>query len=476
MDKLQSKVLENFKEISSIPRCSGNEKCISDFIKEKLERMGLSPVQDEFNNIYVKKDASLGSENKKGVILQGHMDMVCEKALDSNHDFDKDPIELLVDGDNLYANKTTLGADDGIGVAMSLAILEEDIKHPEIEVLITTSEETGMDGARGFDKNRLTGRYLINIDSEEEGVLTAACSGGIEGEIAFRPEIEKLDKQNIYKLRISGLKGGHSGAQINRIHTNAIKLMGEILDKMRTAFEYRFIKAEGGTKHNAIPNLAQAYLAFSEDEDEINKVSEQVINEFVESNLKKEPDIEIKLEKIHENIDYSLSEDSFRRVLNMIQLLPHGIYTMMKDLEIPESSDNLAIFNADKEEVKATLSIRSSNIEKRDELMDKVDNVGEFIGAKVDFGEGYPGWEYKEKSELREILVKAYKEVSGKEMEVTAIHAGLECGLFVEKMPDLDAVSIGPDLHDIHTFKERLSISSAERVYEALKKSIEYLA
>lgn len=476
MDKLQSKVLENFKEISRIPRCSGNEKGISNFIKEKLKRMGLNPVQDEFNNIYVKKEASPGSEDKRGVILQGHMDMVCEKACDSDHDFDKDPIDLLVDGDNLYANKTTLGADDGIGVAMSLAILEEDIRHPEIEVLITTSEETGMDGARGFDKKTLTGRYLINIDSEEEGVLTASCSGGIEGEIAFRPEIEKLESKNIYKLRVSGLKGGHSGAQINRIHTNAIKLFGEILEKMRTAFDYKLIKAEGGTKHNAIPNQAQAILSFSEDEDEISEVSEQIINEFVESNLKKEPDIEIKLEKINENMDYSLSEDSFRRVLNMIQLLPHGINTMMKDLDIPESSDNLAIFNADKDQIKAILSIRSSNIEKREELMDKVENVGDFIGAKVNFGEGYPGWEFKEESELRDILLKAYKEVSGKDMEVTAIHAGLECGLFVEEIPDLDAVSIGPDLHDIHTYKERLSISSAERVYESLKKSIEYLA
>lgn len=474
----ENRVIENFLELSKIPRCSGNEKEVSNYLRDKYLKKGFNVKQDKAYNIYIQKEASEGNENKDGIIIQTHMDMVCVKTKDSNHDFSKDPIEVIFDKDIMTAKDTTLGADDGVGVAMALSLLEENIAHPALELLITTNEETGMDGAIEFDKSQLKGKYLINLDSDEEGIITSSCAGGVEGSLSLDVERKAIDNANstIYEINLFGLKGGHSGTEISEIHINSIKISFELLDKIRDKVAFDLIEFSGGTKHNAIPNSSTLLVAVNnEDQVEFEEAFNSIKDDFIELNLRREPDIEIVLEKSKEHRKVSITEESFKKINSLVQLLPHGVFTMDENMGIPESSDNFAILNVNPNGAKGNISIRSSSKERIEEIQERINSTVEYAGGNIQYNQGYPGWEYNPSSKLREELLKAYKTVTKEDAEVKGIHAGLECGLFAQANPELDIASIGPNLYDIHTVEERASLSSIDRVYKVVLETIKNL-
>lgn len=470
------KVFHYFYEINQIPRCSGDEKAIGERIKEMGRELGLEVQQDEAGNVAIRKPASPKYAKSPSVTLQGHMDMVCVKDENSAHDFTCEPIDMYVDGGWVRARGTTLGADNGIGVAMGMALLAEEEPMPALEVIVTTSEETGMDGAIGLKPEMITGDYLINIDSEEEGFMTAGCAGGSTGYIELPIEREKTDNKSFYRLKLDRLRGGHSGMQIREVSTTALKSLGEFLHKLAERVPYRLHDFASGDKHNAIPNAATATISIASDHfDSIHDAFEKTKEEMLEKLLKLEPDMRFTLEPL-ESANDALTADSATRLLNCIQLMPHGIYTMLADESGVETSDNFAVCRTGESSVQMVVSVRSSLELRRNELQQKIIDVCAIFGAKARFGDGYPAWEFEPKSHLREVFNAKYREMTGKDMEILVIHAGLECGLFAKKKPGLDMVSIGPDCLGAHTTKECLSVESVERTYALLKSVVKALA
>ncbi len=462
-----SNVFNNFVKLNKIPRCSNQEEEVSNYLKMFGESLGLTTIQDEFLNIYIKKPATIGYENHEGVILQAHMDMVCEKTEDSDHDFCKDPIEIRVEGDYVRANKTTLGADNGIGVALALDILENDtIAHPPIEVIITATEETGMDGVIGLSKDLLKGKKLINIDTEEEGTLIIGCAGGINSYLDLNIKRVEAETKKTVKISLSGLKGGHSGMTIGSNNINAIKLISEYIRKIKTEIPMSLFAINGGTKHNAIPSQAEITVGMdSDDLDKFKEVYTRITNEYVENSLKREPDISFSYEELGEENVFIDSDDA-KKMLNLIQLLPHGVNTMDGETDQVQSSNNLAIVRTGDDKFNISISIRSSKEEERENLINKVEEVAKLVGATMTLSEGYPMWEPKEVSALKEVARISYKELTEKELNISTIHAGLECGIISEKYPDMDMISIGPDIEGAHTPEEKLSIKSTEFIRE----------
>lgn len=462
-----SNVFNNFIKLNKIPRCSNNEEEISNYLRMFGESLGLTTIQDEFLNVYIKKPATIGYENHEPVVLQAHMDMVCEKTEDSDHDFCKDPIEVHVEGDYIKANKTTLGADNGIGVALALDILENDsLAHPPIEVIITATEETGMDGVIGLSKDLLKGRKLINIDTEEEGTLIIGCAGGINSYLDLDIKRESGHSKKTVKLSLAGLKGGHSGMTIGSNNINAIKLISEYIRKIRTEIPMSLLAIKGGTKHNAIPSQAEIIVGIEdEDLERFKEVYTKVTNEYVENSLKREPDISFAYELVGEEKTFITTEDA-KKMLNLIQLLPHGVNTMDSETDQVQSSNNLAIVRTEEDKFKVSISIRSSKEAERENLINKVEEVAKLVGARMDLSEGYPMWEPKEVSPLKEVARIAYKDLTEEDLNISTIHAGLECGIISEKYPEMDMISIGPNIEGAHTPEEKLSIRSTEFIRE----------
>lgn len=471
------RVFYYFEKLTQIPRCSYNEKKVSDYLKSVGESLGLETIQDENLNIIIRKPATKGYEDSKGVVIQGHMDMVCEKEEDSDHDFTKDPLELIVDGDFIYANKTTLGADNGIALAMGLAILEDtNLEHPQIEFLATTAEEVEMDGAFGLSENILTGKRYLNIDSEEEGILVMGSAGGELIEINLPLNYKKTDDYIKFNVSVKGLKGGHSGMEIDKPRGNSNKIVNELFKEIQKITDLRIISINGGTKDNAIPRYTRAQIGIKKNildefSEKIGYIKNKVINKIKDV----EPDIKIEITKIGET-DKISSKDDTKKIIYLLENIPTGVYTRIPGHEgIVESSSNLAIINSLDNNLSVQVSTRSSDPDVLIKLRKNILNEVNKIGGSYNISNRYPEWKYNEKSELKDIASKVYKKMYGKEMQTTVIHAGLECGVISNKYPNMDIISFGPNIYDVHTPKERLSISSTQRVYEYIKELLKNL-
>ena len=471
------RVFHYFEEICKIPHGSGNTKQISDYLVGFATEHGLKYVQDEMNNVVIYKEGTKGYENAPTVILQGHMDMVCEKRPDVEHDFTKDGLNLSVEDGYVSANGTTLGGDDGIAVAYGLALLESDtIAHPPLEVFITVDEEIGLLGAVGFDCSVLKGRRFINLDSEAEGSLWISCAGGMTG-ISHIP-VTRLDaKGQKLTVKISGLMGGHSGAEIDKNRANANILLGKLLYNLKKDTEFALICVQGGQKDNAITREAVAEILVTEEE--INAVKEtaaKMQSAWREEYTGTDENITVTVQEEGEKEERVLHPTSQEKVIFYLMNVPFGIQKMSGTIEgLVETSTNIGILVTSEEEVTASSSIRSSVETARDALSDKIAYLTEFLGGEYEIQGAYPAWEYRKDSPLRDKMVEVYEEVYGEKPNVVAIHAGLECGLFYKKMEGLDCVSLGPDMKDIHTYEERLSIASTERVWNYLLKVLEAL-
>lgn len=465
-------VFKYFEEISRIPRGSGNEKAISDYLVAFAKDHNLEVIQDDALNVIIKKKASKGYENAPVVILQGHMDMVCEKNSEKEHDFSKDPINLIVDGDFVKADGTTLGADNGIAVAMALAILASDnIEHPPIEVLITTEEETGMGGASSVRKDDLSGEILINIDSEEEGELLSSCAGGVRNKLRLTIELEQKKQGFVpYRIAVSGLKGGHSGTEINKGRANSNKLIGRILNDINSQIEMYICEINGGAKANAIPRESEAIIFIREGnetilKDSVNKLKNAFRDEFRVS----DPAINVEVEELENKYYRMFSRALTDKIISILMLIPQGVQSMSMDIEgLVESSINLGVVTTTEDEVTFESSIRSSVKSLKERIVKEIEALAKVVEACMTLEGDYPAWEYKENSYIRDIFQKVYEDMYGKEPKVTAIHAGLECGILKDILGDIDMISFGPNIYDAHTPEERLSISSTKRTYEYL--------
>lgn len=467
------KVFNYFYELNQIPRCSGDEKRVSNFLLNFAKERNLEAYQDEALNIIIKKPGTTGYENANSVIIQGHMDMVCVKSKGSNHDFSKDPIEMMVKGDILRANNTTLGGDDGIAVAYALAILDSfDIKHPPLEVVITTSEETGMDGAMALKNEHLQGKTLLNLDSEEEGIFLVSCAGGANMNITFKLEKEKNTGKGL-DIKISGLKGGHSGMEIIKQRANAIKLLGRILYECNGKANIRLSNIHGGTKHNAIPNEAEAAI-LTENVEQTKKIIESITQDLKEEYHVEDTELTIDLQEV--SIDEIYTKELSDNLIDFIMMTPDGVQYMSKDIDgLVQTSLNNATIEEKEGNIEITTSVRSSSSSALREILNVLKAVSRRTGGEAVENSSYPAWQYDENSIIREKCIKVYEELFGKKPEVNAIHAGLECGLLKEILPDTDMISFGPNLYDVHTEKEHLSISSVQRVWEFLLKLLEEL-
>ncbi len=467
-----TEVFEYFETLSSIPRGSGNEKAVSDFLAAFALRHGLEHVQDEAWNIVIKKKATPGYETAAPIILQGHMDMVCEKNQDSEHDFMKDPLQLRIVDDMIYASGTTLGADNGIAVAMGLAILASDqYQHPALELLVTTSEETGMNGAISLDPKHVDGRTLINIDSEEEGTLLVSCAGGMTAKTTIPASWETpADSLKPYAIRLRGLKGGHSGMEIDKERGNANKLLGRVLKAVSKDCDYRLASLQGGAKHNAIAREADAVIWLKAENEEIARRITAACNEMFKAELRaSDADVRVEFEALAKRPEKMLSEKVTRQTVNYLYLLINGVISMSMDIKgLVESSLNLGIIATTKEAIEFTSSIRSSVKSLRSELYERIVATAELNGGSVKAEAAYPEWAYNPDSEIRGVFEATYERLYGKKPHITAIHAGLECGLFCEKFGRLDAISFGPNIYDVHTPNEHMSISSVQRMWEYL--------
>lgn len=471
------RVMYYFEEISKIPRCSYDEQRISNYLVNLGKNLGLEVIQDEALNVIIKKPAYKGYENSPIVILQGHMDMVGEKTNDSNHNFSKDPIKMEIDGDYIIARETTLGADNGIAVAMALAILEsKDIPHPTLEVLITSNEESGMSGAEALSPSNIEGKILINIDSEEEGKILVSCAGGERNIITIPIEWKELsEKKELYELIVTGLKGGHSGMEINKSRGNANKIMGRILNTLNRSVDIDLCYIEGGSKSNAIPRYAKIIVGIPRSDIEETKG----IISNIEKDLKFElnssdKDIKLGINKIQNNRYRAFSKDTKEKIIASLMLLPNGVHSMSMDIEgLVESSNNVGVIKTVEDEIAIEISIRSSVGTLKSYISNQIRLLAEIMEIKWERLSSYPAWEYSKESYIRDIFKETYKDIYGKDIDITAIHAGLECGLFKEKFGDMDMVSFGPNMYGVHAPGEKLSISSTERTYELLLKVLE---
>ena len=468
------KVFAYFEKICSIPHGSGNTKAISDYLVSFAQEHGLKCIQDSLNNVILFAPATKGYENRPAVILQGHMDMVCEKDEDCPLDMALDGLEVTHDGEYVFAKGTTLGGDDGIALAYALAILDdESIPHPALEIVITVDEETGMEGATGIDLSMLKGRTLINIDSEDEGIFTVSCAGGARGTIRL-----PLQRRAVYgpcvKLVVDGLQGGHSGVEIHQNRANASKIMGHLLARVQELMPVCITGLSGGSKDNAIPRSCQATLvAMGSHIERINDVCLQLQNEVRQSF--QEPQAVIFGEDVDALGGNALSTQDSAKVIKLLCDVPNGVQAWSADIEgLVQTSLNLGVTHLD-DDLRLTFSVRSSvNQEKRD-LLARLRLISEEFGAQYSEMGDYPAWVYRKDSALRDTMVDVYRKMFGSDPQVVAIHAGLECGILSDKLPGLDCVSIGPQMHDIHTSRERLSIASTERTWRFLLEVLKAL-
>lgn len=463
-------VFRYFQEISQIPHGSFHTKQISDYLVNFAKEHGLEHYQDADDNVIMIKEASAGYESAEPVILQGHMDMVCEKEADREIDFEKEGLDLYVDGDFLKARGTTLGGDDGVAVAYALAILDDDsLMHPRLEVVITSNEEVGLLGAKSIDVSMLKGHILLNIDSDAEGHFLTSCAGGLTARVKIPVSRQEVMGRKI-ALRLHGLFGGHSGSEIDKEHANAIMEMGRILKYIEQRMPVGIVSLEGGLKDNAIPREAFSEIVISPDDFELFSQSVKEITAVLQKEYQtSEPNLSISAETDGEGAYQALTAASMQKALFYLRNAPNGVMHRSVDMEgLVETSLNAGVLKLERDVFSISTSVRSSVGSRKAELAERLTYLTEFLGGEIVIDGDYPAWEYQTDSRIRKLVAEVYGEMFETEPVFEAIHAGLECGMFADKIERMDAVSFGPDNFDIHTPKERLSISSAERVYRFL--------
>ena len=467
------KVFEYFEEICSIPHGSSNTKKISDYLVTFAREHDLRYIKDQSNNVIIFKDGTPGYEASAPVMLQGHMDMVCEKDKDCNIDFERDGLGLVLKDGIISANGTTLGGDDGIAVAYALAILDSsDIPHPPLEAVFTVDEEIGMLGAAAIDCSPLKSKIMLNLDSEDEGYLLVSCAGGVTAAshipVSFIPAADKT----LMSINISGLLGGHSGVEIDKNRANANILFGRILYTLNKKLSFNLVSIEGGLKDNAIVKTAVAVIAVNESDiqtvkDCVSHLESLFKHEYVVS----DPDIKVAAE-ITDSSSEAAANDmmdniSTNRVIAALVNMPYGIQGMSSNIEgLVESSLNLGILKTTDTEVVLSYCVRSSIASRKQEMLDKITSLTELLSGYVTLTGDYPAWEYRQDSPLRDLMKDIFIEQYGREPVIQALHAGVECGLFAGKIPDLDCVSFGPDMKDIHTTNESMDVESVKRTWE----------
>lgn len=469
IDKKYEKLITFFKELSKVPRNSKKEEKIAKFLCDFAKERNLWYRKDEYNNVLIKRNASKGLENRKAILFQAHTDMVCEKTKDSTHDFDSDPIEIINEGDILRAKDTTLGADDGIGVAYLLLLLDdEEIKLPAIECLFTTQEEIGMNGARAFDYSDINASYLINLDGEEENTAIVGCAGGVSVNYSKVVKQEKC-KGKAYKLEISGLYGGHSGVDIDKGRTNSNLLVALLLEDIS---DIKIVSFNGGSKDNAIANRSETVF-----------LSNLNVKLIIDKNLSgvtfKNEDKNVKINvSILDEYEYNcISNCESLKFLSLIRNLKQNVIEYSKDIEgLVETSGNIGIVNIQNGKISIVESLRSSVDAKRDLIKEYNNNLATSLEYEIKEEGEYPGWKYNKDSKLEKIYVQAYRKYhDGKSPIVCAIHAGVECGMIYEKLPHLDMISLGPDVKDVHTVNEKLYLSSCKSLLNTLLEIINNL-
>ena len=467
-------VFAYFEKLCSIPHGSGNTRAISDYLVSFAREQGIRYIQDELNNVLMFQEGTCGYENAAPVILQGHMDMVCEKDGSCPINMDTDGLDIAHDGEWVFARGTTLGGDNGIAVAYALALLaDKSIPHPPLEVILTVDEETGMDGAAGVDLSMLKGRTLINMDSEEEGIFTVSCAGGARGTIHL-PVERRVVYGPCVKLTVEGLRGGHSGVEIHKKLANANKVMGEFLAQVQQLMPLCITSLTGGAKDNAIPRSCEVtFVCLGMHPERINDVAEAL-----QARIRRdydEPEAVVRGDNVEALGGNALTAESTAKVIALLNAAPNGVQSWSPDIAgLVQTSLNLGVVRLE-EGLRMTFAVRSSVNQEKRELLDRLKELADFHGADYSQMGDYPAWEYRKDSPLRDTMVEVYREMTGRDARVVAIHAGLECGLLSEKLPGLDCVSIGPDMQDIHTSRERLNIASVERTWKFLLEVLKRL-
>jgi len=462
---------KHFEQILKIPHCSGNEKALGDYIISVAKDSNLAWKRDKVGNVVAEKKASPGHEKADTVILQGHIDMVGEKNSDVEHDFNKDAIKAEIKGEWIQAIGTTLGSDNGIGLAASLAVMEDDsLEHGPLEFLFTVDEETGLTGATKIESGFLKGKKFLNLDSEDEGVFTIGCAGGADSEITLSLKREKIKGVEPYRLKIFGLRGGHSGIDIDQGRGNAVRLLARMLWQAMKEFQFGLVRMEGGNKRNAIAREAWADLL-------VDPAQSQGLSSFFQQAFEKiqfeyktvEKEANFSFEKAEKEKEDPLTPESQKTLINLIFTLPHGVIAMHPEMEdLVETSSNLAIINTHKDKAQIICSSRSSVASALEAVRNSIAASSELAGAKVTQPEGYPGWTPNLESPLLKTLKEVYKKMFQKEPEVGAVHAGLECGIIGEKFPGMDMISFGPTIEHPHSPEERVHTGSVEKFWKFL--------
>ena len=458
-----------FEDICAIPHISYHEKELSDFCVKFAEDRGLYYEQDEKGNVIIIGNATPGYEDVEPIMIQGHLDMVGDKIPECPIDMEKEPIKVMVDGDYLTADGTTLGGEDGIAVAYGLALLDaKDIPHPRLEVVLTVSEEVGLEGATAIDLSCCEAKRLLNIDSEEEGVFTAGCAGGMRADCRI-PVVTETKQGILCELKTKGFLGGHSGIEINKGRANGNTAMGRFLMLMKEKVEFDIVSIYGGVKDNVIPKNVTARLLVT-DIEKIRVVLKE-FNEYMDVEFAAaDPNAEIVLEEKGVEECVVLSTESKNKVITALNLMPNGVQTMCADLpDLVETSLNMGVVKIDDSEMNLCFSVRSSLASAKEFIGAKLKQLTEALGGSVGYHGEYPGWPYARESKLRDLCVKVYKEQYEKEPKIEVIHAGLECGILSSKIEGLDCISLGPNMYDVHTPDEKISICSIARVWEFLK-------
>ena len=496
LEKYQpQKVFHYFEQICRIPHPSYHCEAISNYLMDFAKAHGLEAYQDQFYNVIIIKEASAGKEELEPIMIQGHMDMVTVKDDGIRIDMQKEGLQLAIDGDYIYAKGTSLGGDDGIAVAYGLALLDDDtLSLPRIELVVTTEEEVGMEGATGIDLSVCRANRMLNLDSEDEGEFVVACAGGmrVHADMEAGEKFSLTENELLYCIEVGGLAGGHSGTEIIRHSANACKVIGSVLHGLWAMdCPFMMMDLEGGTKDNAIPIYAKALIAVSKErKDQIKAYIDKLHEDFRKQYGATDPDGYIKCSEVEpadrndmqsclQNTKKEIllfSKERTRQIIDLLCEVPNGVQSMCTEMpELPQTSLNLGIMKGEADGIHFDFSLRSSVSAEKKELCDKVCEIIDKYEGTYELGGDYPAWEYKADSSLREHLVRVYEKQYGKLPEVLSIHAGLECGILASKKPGLDCVSVGPDILDIHTTRERLSISSVQRVWKFLVEALETL-
>lgn len=469
-------VFKYFEEISSIPRGSGNEKAISNYMVQFAKDLGLWVKQDEAYNIYIKKPATPGYENAPTVILQGHLDMVCEKNKDTIHNFEQDGLSLCIDGDYIHAKGTTLGADNGVAIAYQMAVLADNtLRHPKVEVLMTTDEERGMTGVSRVHPEYLEGKLLINLDTDVEGEFLVSCAGGLKSYIDLMLNYEPIAPAKMaYRIVIKGLLGGHSGADIHLERANAHILMGRVLSTLRHHVSFNLCHIAGGTKDNVIARECECALVCNKSDASLLEPLIAEINNLFKSEYRMRDSgicVTIELDQLQDKV---FTEEISNDIIDLLLLIPNGIVSFDQSMEgLVETSLNLGILEMQGSHLRFGSAIRSSVPSKKQVLADKLERLSKRFNADFKVRGDYPAWEYSQNSKLRDEAVYLYKAMYAKDPEIKSIHAGLECGYLSQKLLGVDIIAFGPEVRDIHSPNEKVSISSMRRVYEYLIRLLE---